>query len=79
MDATLGGFGLYTVSLTVLPAFTANLIVTLEPAITAGLAFLLLGESLTVTQLIGGAIILAGVFMLRLGDRREPARLHSTN
>ena len=71
---TLGGFGLYSVSLTVLTASTANLIVTLEPAITAGLAFLLLGERLTVTQLIGGAIILVGVIILRLGDRRELAR-----
>ncbi|MGD2148863.1 MAG: DMT family transporter [Anaerolineae bacterium] len=76
---TLGGFGLYTVSLTVLPASTANLIVTLEPAITAVLAYVLLGERLTAMQIVGGAIILIGVFILRLGDRRILARDLQTN
>jgi drug/metabolite transporter (DMT)-like permease len=76
---TLGGFGLYTVSLTVLPASTANLIVTLEPAITAVLAYVLLGERLTAMQIVGGAIILIGVFILRLGDRRILARASPTN
>jgi len=76
---TLGGFGLYTVSLTVLPASTANLIVTLEPAITAGLAYALLGERLTVPQLIGGAIIVIGVFILRFGERGVLARDLASN
>jgi DME family drug/metabolite transporter len=66
---TLGGYGLYTVSLTRLPAATANLIATLEPAMTAGLAFLFLGERLTPSQLLGGGLILVGVVLLRLGDR----------
>lgn len=66
---TLGGYGLYTVSLAHLPATTANLIATLEPAMTAGLAFLLLGERLTIPQLLGGGLILTGVLLLRLGDR----------
>jgi DME family drug/metabolite transporter len=66
---TLGGYGLYTVSLTYLPASTANLIVTLEPAMTAGLAFALLGERLTIPQLVGGSLILTGVVLLRLSER----------
>ncbi|MGD9028310.1 MAG: EamA family transporter [Anaerolineae bacterium] len=70
---TLGGYGLYTVSLTYLTATTANLIVTLEPAITAGLAFLLLGDRLSLAQLLGGAAIMTGVLVLRLGERRKPA------
>ncbi len=70
---TLGGYGLYTVSLTYLPASIANLIVTLEPAMTAVLAFLFLDERLTLPQLLGGAIILVGVFLLRLTDRGAPA------
>jgi drug/metabolite transporter (DMT)-like permease len=65
---TLGGYGLYTVSLTYLPASTANLIITLEPAMTAGLAFLFLGERLTLSQLLGGALVLVGVFVLRLSE-----------
>jgi drug/metabolite transporter (DMT)-like permease len=76
---TLGGYGLYTVSLTHLPASTANLIITLEPAMTAVLAFLLLGERLTPTQLLGSAVILVGVFLLRLSDRptRAPDLSHT--
>jgi drug/metabolite transporter (DMT)-like permease len=66
---TLGGYGLYTVSLTYLPTSTANLILTLEPAMTAGLAFLFLGERLTLPQLLGGTVVLIGVFVLRLSDR----------
>lgn len=68
---TLGGYGLYTVSLTHLPSSTANLIVTLEPAMTAALAFLFLGERLTLPQLLGGTLILIGVFVLRLSERRR--------
>jgi drug/metabolite transporter (DMT)-like permease len=68
---TLGGYGLYTVSLVHLPATTANLIVTLEPAMTAALAFLFLGDRLTSPQLIGGLVILAAVFTLRLANRRS--------
>jgi drug/metabolite transporter (DMT)-like permease len=67
---TLGGYGLYVGSLTYLPATTANLIVTLEPAMTAVLAFLFLGERLAVPQLVGSGVILGGVFLLRISDRR---------
>jgi len=66
---TIGGYGLYTVSLTTLPAATANLIVTLEPAMTAVLAFIFLGERLAPLQLVGGGLILAGVILLRVGER----------
>jgi drug/metabolite transporter (DMT)-like permease len=67
---TIGGFGLYTVSLTYLPASVANLIATLEPAMTAVLAYFFLGEQLTTTQLVGGGLILAGVVVLRLLEDR---------
>jgi drug/metabolite transporter (DMT)-like permease len=66
---TLGGYGLYTVSLTHLPASTASLIVTLEPVMTAALAFVFLGERLTAPQTLGGGLILTGVVLLRLSDR----------
>ena len=62
---TIGGYGLYTVSLTILPASIANLIATLEPAITALLAYFLLQEQLTNIQLLGGALIIGGVILLR--------------
>ena len=67
---TLGGYGIYTVSLTHLPTSTANLILTLEPAMTAILAFAFLGERLAPAQLAGGAVVLVGVFLLRLSERQ---------
>jgi len=68
---TVGGFGLYTVSLTYLPASVANLIATLEPAMTAILAYLFLGEQLTSPQLTGSGLILAGVILLRALEGRN--------
>jgi drug/metabolite transporter (DMT)-like permease len=62
---TLLGFGLYNVSLSLLPSSVANLILTLEPAFTALLAFALLGERFTGLQVGGGLMVLAGVVFLR--------------
>ncbi len=67
---TIGGYGLYTVSLGYLPVSVANLIATLEPVLTAIWAFLLLGERLTTLQIFGSALIITGVLLLRL--RPEP-------
>lgn len=63
---TIGGYGLYTVSLGYLPVSVANLIATLEPVMTAIWAFLLLGERLTAVQIFGSALIITGVMLLRL-------------
>jgi drug/metabolite transporter (DMT)-like permease len=68
---SLLGFGLYNVSLTLLPSSIANLIVTLEPVFTAVTAYLLLGERLTAKELLGGALILLGVAGLRIFEGRE--------
>jgi len=65
---TIGGYGLYTVSLTYLPASVANLIATMEPAYTAILAYLFLGEHLSPVQLMGSALIVSGVVLLRLTE-----------
>jgi ADP-ribose pyrophosphatase YjhB (NUDIX family)/multidrug transporter EmrE-like cation transporter len=65
---TVGGFGLYTVSLNYLPASVANIIATLEPAMTSVLAFILLGERFTTPQWIGSFLIVAGVIVLRLEE-----------
>ena len=66
---TLGGFGLYTLSLRYLSPTTSNLIATLEPAFTAIWAYFLLNEVLTGTQLFGGALVFAGVILLRFGEK----------
>ena len=80
---TVGGFGLYTVSLGYLPASVANVIATLEPVMTAMLAFVLLGEHFTPPQWAGSLFIIAGVIVLRLSEGRakilEPAQLMSAN
>jgi drug/metabolite transporter (DMT)-like permease len=65
---TLGGFGLYTLSLDYLPATVSNLIATLEPVLTSIWAYFVFGESLTPPQLIGGALVFVGVILLRLKD-----------
>jgi drug/metabolite transporter (DMT)-like permease len=64
---TLMGYGLYNVSLRYLPSSTANLVVMIEPVFTAVFAYILFGEMLTAAQLVGGAMILGAVAVLRLG------------
>ena len=70
---TLGGFGLYTLSLRYLSPTTSNLIATLEPALTSIWAYFLLSEILSGAQLIGGVLVFAGVILLRFGER-APSR-----
>jgi drug/metabolite transporter (DMT)-like permease len=63
---TLGGYGLYTVSLSHLPSSVANLIVTLEPVVTSATAYVFLHERLNGIQVVGSLMILAGVAFLRI-------------
>jgi len=70
---TVGGYGLYTLSLEYLPASVASLLATLEPPLTALWAYLVLAERLTGVQLIGTGVILAGVVLLRIGEIRPTA------
>jgi drug/metabolite transporter (DMT)-like permease len=69
LGPTIGGYGLYSVSLAYLPASVANLIATLEPTMTAALAYFLLGETFTPLQVAGGLLVILGVVILRLWDR----------
>ena len=63
---TLAGYGLYNVSLGYLPSSVANLIVSLEPAFTAIMAYILFGELLNGIQIVGSLMILAAVIFLRI-------------
>ncbi len=65
---TLGGFGLYTLSLNYLPATVSNLIATLEPVLTTIWAYFIFGEQLAGPQLLGGLLVFAGVILLRVGE-----------
>jgi drug/metabolite transporter (DMT)-like permease len=67
---TVGGYGLYNVSLGYLPSSVANLIVTIEPVFTASIAYVLLGERLTPVQIGGSVLIMAAVFLLRIRERK---------
>lgn len=67
---TVAGFGLYNVSLSLLPSSVANLILTTEPAFTAVLAYFLLGEQLTGLQIGGSLLIVGGVLFLRWRNGR---------
>ena len=70
---TVGGFGLYLMSLGYLPATIANLIGALEPAFTAIWAYLIYHEQLTVIQLVGSLLVFASVILLRLGEGGQKA------
>lgn len=62
---TLLGFGLYNISLKTLPLAVANLILSLELVFTAVIAYFLLGENMNSLQLLGSALVMGGVLMLR--------------
>jgi drug/metabolite transporter (DMT)-like permease len=66
---TLGGFGLYTLSMRYLSPTISNLIATLEPIFTAVWSYLFLREIMTGIQLWGSLLLLLGVTLLRIGDR----------
>jgi drug/metabolite transporter (DMT)-like permease len=68
---TVVGFGLYNISLGYLPSNVANLILTLEPAFTALIAYFFLSERLTGLQITGSLVIMAGVVFLRVSEGRE--------
>jgi drug/metabolite transporter (DMT)-like permease len=65
---TVLGYGTYNVSLTYLPSSVVNLIATIEPVFTAVIAFLIFGELLNGMQILGGALILSAVILLRLHE-----------
>lgn len=66
---TLGGFGLYTLSMRYLSPTISNLIATLEPVFTAVWSYLFLSEIMNGMQLWGSLLLLLGVILLRTADR----------
>jgi drug/metabolite transporter, DME family len=62
---TLLGFGLYNTAMNYLPASTASLLATSEPALTAVEAYIFLDERMTVVQVVGSLIILSAVLIVR--------------
>jgi len=71
---TIGGYGLYNLSMNYLPATISNLIATLEPSLTAVQSYFLLGERFSLPQIIGSLLIIFGVVVLRVVEMREEKR-----
>ncbi len=76
---TVAGFGLYNVSLGYLPSSVANLILTLEPAFTAAIAYVVLDERMNGIQIAGSLLILGSVLFLRVCESRHNIRISTTH
>jgi drug/metabolite transporter (DMT)-like permease len=61
----VGGQGLLAVALGTLPATFSSLVIFIEALAAAALAWLVLGESLGPLQMLGGLLILAGIYTAR--------------
>ena len=61
----VGGQGLLAVALGILPATFSSLVIFLEAVAAAALAWAILGEALGVLQMLGGLLILAGIYLAR--------------
>lgn len=68
--AQAAGQGLITFSLAWLPATFSSLTLLLQPVVAAILAWLLLHEPLTPWQIVGGLIVITGIWTARLAQRR---------
>jgi drug/metabolite transporter, DME family len=62
---TVGASVAYAAGVRTVPVSVASLIATLEPVLAALLAYLVLGETLSLAQMAGGALILLAVWLLR--------------
>ena len=67
---TIGGFGLYLVSLAYLPVTVANLIGALEPVFTTIWAYLIFHEEMNGVQILGSLLVFASVVLLRFSEER---------
>lgn len=65
LGPTVGASVAYAAGVRTVPVSVASLIATLEPVLAALLAFLVLGETLGLGQIAGGALILLAVWLLR--------------
>jgi drug/metabolite transporter, DME family len=69
---TLLPFALTVAALRWISSVVASIATTTEPVLAAALAWLFLGQALTVAQLVGGALVVAGVLTAQLARRADP-------
>ncbi len=72
LGPTVGASVAYAAGVQTVPVSVASLVATLEPVLAAVLARLVLGESLSVGQIIGGGLVLAAVWLLRPRESAAP-------
>jgi len=73
--STILPFGAFLAALRLIPATEASVAATLEPVIAAVGAWVLLGERLELSQIVGGVLVLGGIVAAqgpRPGDREVP-------
>ncbi len=63
----------YVLALRRLPTATVSTYAYVNPVIAVGLSVLLLGERLTATTLLGGAVVVACVAVLLVSRSRQPS------
>lgn len=73
LGATMGGFLCYNYALTRIPAAQAAVVINCIPVVTAGSAWLLLGERLSLVQALGGLVVLGAVMLSNYTPRHLPA------
>jgi drug/metabolite transporter (DMT)-like permease len=73
--STVAPFGAYLVALHHIDATRASITATLEPAIAGVAAYLLLGESLGVLQILGGLLVVAAILVVQAPDGLAKAEL----
>jgi drug/metabolite transporter (DMT)-like permease len=72
---TLGGYGTYNYALTKIDASKAAAFINLIPIFTLILAYVILDDVLTTTQLIASGIILVGVLITQIQEKKEKSLL----
>jgi drug/metabolite transporter (DMT)-like permease len=68
---TLLAFGLFFVGVNYIRSTRATITSTLEPISAGIIAFLLLGETLELPQVIGGGLVIAAVVLLQLRAEKD--------
>ena len=68
--STIVPFGAYLSALSLIPPTNASVTSTVEPVIAGFGAFALFGESLTVTQILGGLLVIGAIAVVQIPERR---------
>lgn len=68
---TVAGYGFYNLSLSLLDASVANIVISTEPVFAMIFAYIFLQEIMTPIQLMGAGLLFLGLFILKFTDLRQ--------